>query len=63
MTRIVELESILWWIDIVSVFVSPVLQEFSWGLTAKAVVVGHEAEKGKCFWEKRGAETRIIADV
>ena len=63
LTRIVELEAILWWVDVVSVFVSPVLQEVSWGLTAKAVVVGHETEEGECFGKKRRAETGIIADV
>ena len=62
--RIVELESVLWWVAVGSIFFeSPQLQEISWGVTAKAVVVGHETEKRKCLWKKRRAETRIIADV
>ena len=63
LASIIELESILWWIDVVSILVSPALEEVPWSLTAEAVIVGHKAEKGKGFWKPCRTEARVMADV
>ena len=63
LTGAVELESIMWWVDIVSVRVGPKLQECTWCLTTEAVVVGHDTKERKCLWNMSWPETRVVADV
>lgn len=63
MTGIVKLESIFWWVHVVSILVSPALEKASWSLTAEAVVVGYKTKKGKRLWKPCRTETRIVTDV